>query len=1030
MLVWRKFDYSGTQCCKGLKEEGVEVVLVNSNPATIQTDFEFADRIYIEPLIPETLEKIIRIEKPHGIIATMAGQTGLNLATNLKRIFEECKIEVLGTSVETIQLAEDREKFAKLMNQINEPTPKSKRAANMPEAKLALKEIGLPMIVRSDFSLGGSGSAIIREERDFEDAIENALNLSGTHSCLLEQCVEGLAELEYEVIRDSADNCITVCNMENIDAMGVHTGESIVVAPSQTLSDKEYHLLRKVAIKVVRALKVKGACNIQFALDRDSGKYYIIEVNPRTSRSSALASKATGYPIAWVATKIALGFKLNEIQNKITGKSAAFEPALDYAVVKIPKWPFDKLYAKKALGTQMKSTGEVMAIGRNFEEALQKAIRSLELKQKIEFNLDDGKELEILLQPNELRLFAIKDILRKRKMNIDEICAYSKINRWFLRKLEKIVRTEEALENYDPTKPESLQLLYEAKRAGFSDTQISKFASTSADSISFIRKQKDISAAFKMVDTCASEFAALTPYYYSTYEREDESQILSAEKKPAKKVIILGAGPIRIGQGVEFDYCTVHAVLELRQLGYESIIINNNPETVSTDFDVSSKLYFEPLTAENVLNVIKKEGEVEGVVVQFGGQTAVNLSLPLSENGIKILGTSVASIDASQNRKRFKALMQKLKIPLVESGVAFSKEEAIEIGRSISFPLLIRPSYVLGGRAMHIVYDEVQLLKKVDEAIYISGNYAIIMDRFLEDAIEVDVDVLCDSQNVKIAGIMEQIEEAGIHSGDSSCVIPTIRISKEALGKIREYTKKICLELEMIGLANIQMAVRGDDVYVLEVNPRASRTIPYLSKATGKPIAKIAAALQVGRKLDEYFNDFEKELIPKENYFAVKVPVFPFIKFKDVDPVLGPEMKSTGEVMGIANSFEEAYLKALIAAGNKFGDSVLLGSCGKWKKILKENFSAAGKKIFDSEKIPQKEIMGLIKGKKISLIVDGIRSGMKNDAAVSESELVRKVAIQRGIPVCTSYFSALKIAQALAKLKESSLEPIALNELC
>ncbi|HLC48614.1 MAG TPA: carbamoyl-phosphate synthase large subunit [Candidatus Norongarragalinales archaeon] len=1026
-----EFDYSGTQCCRALKEEGAIVVLVNSNPATIQTDFEFADRIYVEPLTKETMEKIIKIEKPDAMIATMAGQTGLNLAMQLGEVIEKYKIDLLGTSLKTIELAEDREKFAELMRDIGEPIPRSERATTIAEASKALAKIGIPLIVRPDFALGGSGSGIVRNEADFLPFVERALNLSGTHSCLIEQSVEGMSELEYEVIRDVNDNCITVCNMENLDAMGVHTGESIVVAPSQTLTDREYHMLRKVAIKVVRALDVRGACNIQFALDQRTGDYFIIEVNPRTSRSSALASKATGYPIARVATKIALGYALNEIENKITGKSAAFEPALDYCVVKIPKWPFDKLYASRALGTQMKSTGEVMAIGRNFEEALQKAVHSLELKQRIEFNFDEEGEVERCLLPNEWRLFAIKDILRRGLLTAGEISRITKINTWFIDKIRNIVEMEDRIKSLNISDQGTHSAFLAAKRLGFSDNQISHLASLSTDSISFIREKNLISANFKMVDTCASEFEAITPYYYSSYEPEDESQLAGIAPKKEKKVIILGSGPIRIGQGIEFDYATVHAVISLKDLGYSSIIINNNPETVSTDFDISSKLYFEPLSAENVMSIIEKEGDIEGVVIQFGGQTAVNLSLPLHQNGIKILGTPVSSIDASQNRKKFKGMMQRLRIPLVESGIAYTREEAIEVARSISYPLLIRPSFVLGGRAMEVVYDEAHLLLKIDEAIFISGNHAIIMDRFLEDAIEVDVDALSDSKNVKICGIMEQIEEAGIHSGDSSCVIPAIRIPAIALKKIREFTRKICLELGIIGLANIQMAVKGDEVYVLEVNPRASRTVPYLSKATGVQIAKIAAALHVGKKLADYFDDFEKELCPKHGYFAVKVPVFPFIKFPDVDPVLGPEMKSTGEVMGIAKTFGEAYLKAQLAAGSTFGNSVFLGSCGKWKKILSQAYSRAGIKVYSSDKIPPSEMLKLIKQNKISFVVDGMKVQGNNKGEAGSTAEARKAAVQKKIPVISSYFAALRIAEALLSMKnqKDAFRPIALNEL-
>ncbi|MFH1750800.1 MAG: carbamoyl-phosphate synthase large subunit, partial [Candidatus Micrarchaeota archaeon] len=665
------------------------------------------------------------------------------------------------------------------------------------------------------------------------------------------------------------------------------------------------------------------------------------------------------------------------------------------------------------------------------EEALQKAIHSLELKQKIEFDFKEEGALEKYLAPSELRLFAIKDILRQKLLSVEEIASLSMINKWFIGKINNIVEMEERIAAMDISKQETHGAFLEAKKLGFSDNQISHLASLSTDSVAFIRERERISAAFKMVDTCSAEFEAVTPYYYSAYESEDEYGLVKAQLSKGKKVVILGGGPIRIGQGIEFDYCTVHAVFALRELGYESIIINNNPETVSTDFDVSSKLYFEPLTFECVMNVIRKEGPIEGVLVQFGGQTAVNLSLPLEQNGIKILGTGVGSIDASQNRKKFKAMMQKLKIPIVESGVAFTREEAIEVARSISYPLLIRPSYVLGGRAMDIVYDEQQLLRKIDEAIFISGNHAIIMDRFLEDATEADVDALSDGTNVKIAGIMEQIEEAGIHSGDSSCVIPALGISANALKKIRECTRRICLELRVIGLANIQMAVKGDEVYVLEVNPRASRTVPYLSKATGIPIAKIAAALHVGKKLTDYFSEFDSELVPRNGFFAVKVPVFPFIKFPDVDPVLGPEMKSTGEVMGIAKSFPEAYLKALLAAGNSFGGSVFLGSCGKWKKILSEAFRKAGVKIYDSDKTDAANAIRLIKQGGISFIIDGIKAQGNNLEEIRNTENVRKFAVQRKIPVISSYFAALRIAESIPKMKKgkTSFMPIALNDL-
>ncbi len=1014
-----EFDYSGTQCCKALKEEGIEVLLVNSNPATIQTDFEFADRIYVEPLREETVALILEKEKPDALIPTMAGQTGLNLAVALKPILEKLKVQVLGTSIETIYLAEDREKFRDLMKKIGEPVPESMQVKSATEAKEALKKLGLPLIIRPDFALGGTGSGIVREEKDFLPMVERALQASGTHSALLEKSLEGLAELEYEVVRDAEDNCITICNMENLDPMGVHTGESIVVAPSQTLTDKEYHFLRAASIKIVRALGVVGACNIQFALDQRKGGYWVVEVNPRTSRSSALASKATGYPIARVATKIALGYRLHEIENQITGKSAAFEPALDYVVLKIPKWPFEKLRASRGIGTMMRSTGEVMAIARSFEECLQKALRSLELRVFTKFNFDNPEELQRWLQPNELRLLAMKELLAQGRRTVEQLARETRIHPWFLERLEHVAKTEKALTSLKAD-TEGFQQLKQAKHLGFSDYDISAASGISTSTLRFLRKQQNLAPVFKMVDTCSAEFPALTPYYYSSFDGEDESQLLPPQKK--RKVAILGSGPIRIGQGIEFDYCTVHAVLALKEKGFETLVINNNPETVSTDFDIADKLYFEPLATEDVLHVLEKEGGVEGVLVQFGGQTAVNLALPLHENHIPILGTSIDAIDASQNRKRFKRLMQQLRIPIVESGTAFSREEALGISRSISYPLLVRPSYVLGGRAMEIVYDESQLLNIVDEALFVSGNYAIVMDRFLEDAVELDVDALSDGLQTKIAGIMEQIEEAGVHSGDSSCVIPTRRVSEEALAKIRTYTKAICRSLKIVGLVNIQLAVKGDDVYVLEVNPRASRTIPYLSKATGVPLAKIAACVQVGEKLSAYFDDFDHELVPPKGFFAVKVPVFPFYRFPQVDPVLSPEMKSTGEVMAIAPSFEEAFLKAQLAAGHSFGKTVLVGNCGKWGKSISNAFREAGMKVISGLSVS--EAVKQVRDGTVSLVVDGIRSR----TSLATPPEIRKMAVQKKVPCFTSAYAALTLAKCLKKVRRLP-SPISLNEL-
>jgi len=1025
-----EFDFSGSQACRALKEEGIQIVLANSNPATIQTDTSMADAIYLEPLTPRVLERIIEKEKPQAVLATMAGQTGLNLAVALKQVFAKHGVKMLGTNIEAIELAEDREKFSGKMREIGEPVPKSKRAHSAQEGRLAAAELGLPVMVRPDFCLGGTGSSIARNEKELEEALEKGLAASGSNSVLIENSLEGLAEMEYEIIRDAEDNCIAICAMENFDPIGVHTGESIVVAPSQTLSDDDHQMLRSAAIRIIRALKVVGACNVQFALDQSNGKYWVVEVNPRTSRSSALASKATGYPIARVAAKIAIGYSLPEIENKVTGKTACFEPAIDYVVLKIPRWPFDKMKVNGEIGTSMKSTGEAMAIGRTFEEALHKAVRSLELRSQYH-ELAEGLAT---LAPSELRLFQLKNLLAKGK-SVQELAAATKINAWFLHKLANIAETEKQLaRGIDFETPAGARLLEKAKKIGLPDARIATLSGRSVEAIRGARKKLGLRPSFKMVDTCAGEFEAVTPYFYSTYDSATEGKengqeaLFSSEAKAfsksrlqgangaggqGKKIIVLGSGPIRIGQGIEFDYCTVHAVQALRELGFETIVINNNPETVSTDFDVSDKLYFEPLTLEDVLAVIEHEREAceidgssfEGVMVQFGGQTALNLARPLKENGVKILGTSVESLELAGDRKKFRSLANRLKIPLVNSAIAYQKREAMELAEYVGFPLLVRPSFVLGGRAMQVAENINQLESIVDEALIVSQGHPIILDHFLNDAVEIDVDVISEGNHQVFAGIMQQVEEAGIHSGDSCCVLPAQDIPEKALEKIREYTRILCSEMNIIGLANLQMMVKGEEVTVLEVNPRASRTVPFVSKATGVQIAKIAAGIQTGALTLKTLN-LPNELTPLA--CAVKAPVFPFAKFPGIDPRLGAEMKSTGETMGIASNFEEAFAKADLASGAKYGNSAVVCHTGRWQKTIVEHLSQAGVRVFAP--YSSQESAALLKEGRATFLV----CGLEGEHAGSHE---RKLAASLGLPCISSAFKALAIARTLAMLK-------------
>ena len=906
-----EFDFSGSQACRSLKEEGIKVVLVNSNPATIMTDPEMADSVYIEPLDAKIVERIIEKELPDGIIAGIGGQTGLNITSELaeKGVFEKYNVEILGTPVEAIKNTEDRELFKETMLRIGEKVPLSRAVNSLKEAEDVVEELGLPLIVRPAYTLGGAGGGIARTKEELLEITERGLRRSRINQVLIEESVLGWAEVEYEVMRDANDTCIVICNMENIDPMGVHTGESAVVAPSQTLSDAEHQMLRSASIKIIRALKIEGGCNIQYALKE--GDYRVVEVNPRVSRSSALASKATGYPIARVTAKIAIGMALDEIINNVTKSTpASFEPALDYVITKIPRWPFDKFTtADKTLTTAMKSTGEVMAIGRTIEESLLKAFKSLDIDNQLGNKHWDEPETKTLLKtPTSERLFVIFDAL-ERGMSVKEIAELSSINPFFISKIKRIVDMEKRIRAEELTP----DLLREAKRMGFPDTRLAELTDRTRQEISDLRHKAGILATFKMVDTCAAEFEAATPYYYSTYE--DDCETNATDKK---KILILGAGPIRIGQGIEFDYCTVHAVTALREEGIETHIINNNPETVSTDFDTSDKLFFEPLTLEYVMNVIERE-QPDGVLVQFGGQTSVNLAIPLKQElkrrtdlNTVIMGTDPDDMDLAEDREKFYILMQELGVPQPEGGYATSHKEAIEVAKRIGFPVLVRPSYVLGGRAMEIVYDEIDLERYMKEAVRVSHEHPILIDDFLEAASEIDVDAVCDQKDVLIGAIMEHIEEAGVHSGDSACVIPPQSLSPEVLDQVRDYTRKIALALKVKGLINIQMAEKGGKVYVLEANPRSSRTIPFVSKAVGIPLAKIAAKVIAGHSLKSIGYTDE----PKPNHVSIKEVLLPFDKLPGADPVLGPEMKSTGEVMGIDYDFGRAYYKAELAADN------------------------------------------------------------------------------------------------------------------
>ncbi|MFC7393796.1 carbamoyl-phosphate synthase (glutamine-hydrolyzing) large subunit [Scopulibacillus cellulosilyticus] len=909
-----EFDYAGTQACLALKEENIEVVLINNNPATIMTDEKVADKIYIEPLTVEVIEEIIKKEKPDGVIGTLGGQTGLNLAVQLyeKNILQKYGVELLGTSVESIQKGEDREKFRQLMIDINEPICESKIIHTYEEGCQFVKEIGFPVIIRPAYTLGGSGGGFASNEEELELVLKQGLKLSPIHQVLIERSIKGWKEVEYEVMRDANDTCVIVCNMENVDPVGVHTGDSIVTAPSQTLSDVQYQMLRSASLKVIRALKIVGGCNIQFALDPYSDKYVIIEVNPRVSRSSALASKATGYPIARIAAKCAVGFHLDEIINPITGTTyASFEPAIDYVVVKLPRFPFDKFTeAERSLGTQMKATGEVMAIDRTFEGALNKGLRSMELGisglSLASFNGADRKTLEAHLEnATDLRLFAIAELFRKG-MTVEEGYQYTKIDPWFLTKIKAIIDLEEQLAAFTLEKV-PVDLLKQAKTLNISDRRIAQICGVSDKEVRQKWKAIGLKPGYKLVDTCAAEFEAKTPYYYSTWHGEDE-----AEVSGNKKILVIGSGPIRIGQGIEFDYCSVQAALAVKKKGYEAIVINNNPETVSTDYSIADRLYFEPLALEDILNIAEKE-KVEGALIQFGGQTAVNLANELEQEGITILGTSTAAVDQLEDRGQFYDLLQSLNIPHIQGETVKSIEELQNAAAKLGFPILVRPSYVIGGQSMFIFHNKEEL----DGYIGIKGelgekSWPLLVDRYMP-GVECEVDAISDGENIVIPGIFEHIEKAGVHSGDSFAVFPPVTLPDHVKSTVEDYTKQICKALKISGLMNIQFVVSENTVYVLEVNPRASRTVPIMSKVTGIPMVDSAVAVQLGESLSNLYDEFG--LLSEPAFYSVKAPVFSNEKLTNVDLVLGPEMKSTGELLGLGHTAEEAFKKALFPKG-------------------------------------------------------------------------------------------------------------------
>ncbi len=1039
-----EFDYSGTQACKALREEGFEVVLVNSNPATIMTDPEMAARTYIEPLTPEMVAKVIERERPQALLPTLGGQTGLNLAVALAEdgTLDRHGVELIGAKLPAIKKAEDRERFKEAMQAIGLEVPRSGYARSLEEAREIVRLVGYPVIIRPSFTLGGTGGSIAYNPEELEEAIRWGLQTSPVGTVLVEESVIGWKEFELEVMRDGKDNVVIICSIENFDPMGIHTGDSITVAPAQTLSDKEYQLMRDAAIAIIREIGVEtGGSNIQFAVNPEDGRLVVIEMNPRVSRSSALASKATGFPIAKIAAKLAVGYTLDEIRNDITRETpASFEPTIDYCVVKFPRWAFEKFpEADQTLTTQMKSVGEAMAIGRTFKEALQKAIRSLEQDRwglTLEKPLADLEELRARLRvPTAERVFVIAEAYRRR-IPTQEIYALTKIDPWFLENIREIVEFEEEIRRFGP---DNAAVLRKAKQLGFSDRRLAELWGKTESEVRKSRLGAGIRATFKMVDTCAAEFVAHTPYLYSTYEEEDE-----APPTERPKVVILGSGPNRIGQGIEFDYCCVHAAFALKELGVEAIMVNCNPETVSTDYDTSDRLYFEPLTLEDVLNIVEKENPL-GVIVQFGGQTPLKLAVPLERAGVPLLGTSSDAIDSAEDRERFSALLTRLGLVQAPCGSARSFEEAGRIARAIGYPVLVRPSYVLGGRAMEIVYDEQDLSRYMGEAVRVSPEHPILVDKFLEDSLEIDVDAIADGDRVVVGGVMEHIEKAGIHSGDSACALPPYSLGDDQVERLKVQTKALAKELAVVGLINIQFALKSEQIFVLEVNPRGSRTIPFVSKAIGVPLAKLATKVMLGRSLAELGFTEEREIA----HIAVKEAVFPFVKFPGVDVVLGPEMKSTGEVMGIDRDFRKAYVKSQLSAGSPLPTSgkVFLSVKNRDKRAVLQiakrlaemgfNLVATqgtakvltrhGMSVEVINKVAEgwrPNIVDLMKRGEIALVFNTPEDGR----ARKDSYLIRRTAVMQNIPYYTTVDGAQAAIGGIESLLKSELGVQSLQE--
>ncbi len=1041
-----EFDYAGTQACRSLKEEGIEVVLVNSNPATIMTDRDIADKVYIEPLTVKVLEQIIEKEKPDSILPTLGGQAGLNLGMELEEsgFLASHNVKLLGTTAATIKKAEDRQEFKDTMEKIGEPCAASLVVENVEDGVAFTNTIGYPVVLRPAYTLGGSGGGIARNQVELEEILENGLRLSRVGQVLVERCIAGWKEIEYEVMRDSAGNCITVCNMENIDPVGVHTGDSIVVAPSQTLSDKEYQMLRTSALNIISELNITGGCNVQFALHPTSFEYCVIEVNPRVSRSSALASKATGYPIAKVAAKIALGYTLDEIQNAITGKTyASFEPTLDYCVVKMPRLPFDKfITAKRTLTTQMKATGEVMSICTNFEGALMKAIRSLEqhvdcLRSYDFSDLDKDALLKRLGRVDDQRIYVIAEALR-RGIDYDTIYDITKVDQWFLDKLAILVEMEHALE----TQPLTAELLKEAKRIEFPDNVIARLTGKSEEEIKQMRYDNNIVAAFKMVDTCAAEFEASTPYYYSCFDGVNEA----VETNPPKKVLVLGSGPIRIGQGIEFDYCSVHATWAFSKAGYETVIINNNPETVSTDFDIADKLYFEPLTPEDVENIVRLE-KPDGAVVQFGGQTAIKLTESLMKMGVPILGTKAEDVDAAEDRELFDRILEETQIPRAEGGTVYTAKEAKEVANRLGYPVLVRPSYVLGGQGMQIAISDEEIEEFMEVINRIAQDHPILVDKYLQGR-ELEVDAVCDGTDILIPGIMEHIERTGVHSGDSISVYPAYTVSDHVKETIAEYTRRLAKALHVKGLINIQFIAVGEEIYVIEVNPRSSRTVPYISKVTGIPIVDLATEVIIGKTIREL--GYEPGLQKEADYVAIKMPVFSFEKIRGAEISLGPEMKSTGECLGIAKTFNEALYKAFLGAGIDLpkhkqmiitvkdadkGEAIEIGR--RFEKLGYKIYATrstakalndAGVKARKVNKINQESptVMDLILGHRIDLVIDTPTQGRDKSR---DGFLIRRTSIETGVNCITALDTAKALATSLENKNDNPLTLVNIAEI-